>query len=87
MSNSEQSRETEIVFRHSTLKMAAMIFKRSVYESRRKPRGLLRPKTRANLKDAAQVGEEEKGADSARDCMIGEKICKWLLMIKKTIVW
>ena len=35
--------------------MAIMVYKRTVFESRRKPKGLLRPKTRANLKDAAQV--------------------------------
>lgn len=35
--------------------MAIMIYKRTVYETRRKPKGLLRPKTRANLKDAVQV--------------------------------
>lgn len=37
------------------LQMALMVFKRTVFETRRKPKGLLRPKTRANLKDAAQV--------------------------------
>ena len=35
--------------------MAVMVFKRTVFETRRKPKGLLRPKTRANLKDAAGV--------------------------------
>lgn len=36
--------------------MAIMVFRRSVYETRRRPKGLLRPKTRANLKDAQNVG-------------------------------
>lgn len=35
--------------------MAIMVFKRTVYETRRRPKGLLRPKTRANLKDAQNV--------------------------------
>ena len=35
--------------------MAVMVYKRSVFETRRKPKGLLRPKTRANLKDAMNV--------------------------------
>ena len=35
--------------------MATMIFKRTVYETRRKPKGYLRPKVRANAKDIAQV--------------------------------
>ena len=33
-----------------------MVYRRTVFETRRKPKGLLRPKTRANLKDAVQVG-------------------------------
>ena len=35
--------------------MAIMVYKRSAFETRKKPKGLLRPKTRANLKDAAAV--------------------------------
>ena len=35
--------------------MATLVFKRSVFETRRKPKGLLRPKMRANLKDAQGV--------------------------------
>lgn len=38
-----------------SLQMAIMVFKRSVYETRRKPKALLRPKTRANLKEASHV--------------------------------
>lgn len=38
--------------------MAIMVFKRSVYETRRKPKALLRPKTRANLKEAAHVSPQ-----------------------------
>lgn len=40
------------------LQMAVMVFKRSVYETRRKPKALLRPKTRANLKEASHVSQE-----------------------------
>ena len=32
-----------------------MIFKRTVYENRRKPRGLLRPKVRTNYTDILPV--------------------------------
>lgn len=35
--------------------MAVMVFRRTVIESRRKPKGLLRPKTRANLKELLNV--------------------------------
>ena len=36
--------------------MAIMVFKRSVFETRKRPKGLLRPKTRSNLKDVVSVG-------------------------------
>ncbi|KAL4227140.1 hypothetical protein ACF0H5_015113 [Mactra antiquata] len=52
MSNAKDSPDREAAFRQATIKMAIMVFKRSVYETRRRPKGLLRPKTRANLKDA-----------------------------------
>jgi hypothetical protein len=35
--------------------MAIMVFKRSVYETRRKPKEWLRPKTRANLIEAKNL--------------------------------
>ena len=35
--------------------MGIMVFKRTVFETRKRPKGLLRPKTRTNLKDAATV--------------------------------
>lgn len=37
------------------LQMAVMVFKRIVFERRKAPKGILRPKTRTNLKDASQV--------------------------------
>lgn len=36
-------------------KLAVMVFKSTVYEHRRKPKGLFRPKQRATLKDLQQV--------------------------------
>ncbi|KAK3102398.1 hypothetical protein FSP39_011137 [Pinctada imbricata] len=55
LSSSIETPLTEIAFRAATVKMAIMVFKRSVYETRRKPKALLRPKTRANLKDAEHL--------------------------------
>ncbi len=42
-------------FRDATTKIAVMLFKRIVFESRRKAKGVLRPKTRLNYKDLATV--------------------------------
>ncbi|NXI45329.1 CFA54 protein, partial [Galbula dea] len=50
-SSSRENSETKKIFREATLKMSVMIFKRAVYESRRKPKSYLRPKLRVNLKD------------------------------------
>ncbi|XP_074840080.1 cilia- and flagella-associated protein 54 [Carettochelys insculpta] len=55
MSSSPQNSETEKVFREATIKMAIMVFKRAVYESRRKPKGFFRPKLRVNLKEAQNL--------------------------------
>ncbi|XP_078309887.1 cilia- and flagella-associated protein 54-like isoform X6 [Crassostrea virginica] len=55
LSSSVETPLSEITFRTATVKMAIMVFKRSVYETRRKPKALLRPKTRANLKEAAHL--------------------------------
>uniref|UniRef100_A0A7M4FQU9 Cilia and flagella associated protein 54 n=1 Tax=Crocodylus porosus TaxID=8502 RepID=A0A7M4FQU9_CROPO len=54
-SSSPQTSETKNVFREATIKMAVMVFKRSVYESRRKPKGYFRPKLRVNLKEAQHL--------------------------------
>ena len=43
--------EQETSFRTGTIKIATMIFKRMVYESRRKAKGVLRPKVRQNYTD------------------------------------
>nr|XP_034306398.1 cilia- and flagella-associated protein 54 isoform X5 [Crassostrea gigas] len=55
LSSSVETPLSEITFRTATVKMAVMVFKRSVYETRRKPKALLRPKTRANLKEASHL--------------------------------
>jgi len=35
--------------------MAVMVFKRAVFETRKKPKGMLKPKQQANVKEIAQV--------------------------------
>ncbi|XP_076801900.1 cilia- and flagella-associated protein 54-like [Clavelina lepadiformis] len=55
LSDSVENPETPFIFRQATAKMASMVFKRSVYETRRKPKGYLRPKMRNNLKEASQL--------------------------------
>ncbi|XP_023930113.1 cilia- and flagella-associated protein 54-like [Lingula anatina] len=52
MSSAKESKQTESTFKQATTKLGIMVFKRSAFETRKRPKGLLRPKTRANLKDA-----------------------------------
>uniref|UniRef100_A0A8C0EKT6 Cilia and flagella associated protein 54 n=1 Tax=Bubo bubo TaxID=30461 RepID=A0A8C0EKT6_BUBBB len=55
ISSSLENSETKKVFREATLKMSVMIFKRAVYESRRRPKSYFRPKLRVSLKEAQNV--------------------------------
>ena len=55
MSTSTSNDETEAIFKGASLRMKMMIFKRNVFESRRRPKGILRPKNKPVLKDIAQV--------------------------------
>ncbi|XP_040836382.1 cilia- and flagella-associated protein 54 [Ochotona curzoniae] len=52
MSSSKSKEESKRYYREAAIKMAVMIFKRGIFESRRKNKILFRPKTRINLKEA-----------------------------------
>nr|XP_055046418.1 cilia- and flagella-associated protein 54-like isoform X2 [Misgurnus anguillicaudatus] len=49
------SSETRQAYRNATIKLAVMVFKHLVYEHRRKPKGLFRPKQKINLKEQQQA--------------------------------
>uniref|UniRef100_A0A8C6QD26 Cilia- and flagella-associated protein 54 n=1 Tax=Nannospalax galili TaxID=1026970 RepID=A0A8C6QD26_NANGA len=55
MSSSNSHEKSRRYYREATTKMAVMIFKRGVYESRRKNKVLFRPKIRINLKEAQNM--------------------------------
>ncbi|XP_070611988.1 cilia- and flagella-associated protein 54 isoform X2 [Erythrolamprus reginae] len=55
MSSSPLNLETKKKFKEATVKMAVMIFKRTVFEPRRRPKGILRPRIKANLKEAQHL--------------------------------
>ncbi|XP_059742949.1 cilia- and flagella-associated protein 54 isoform X10 [Bos taurus] len=52
MSSSQPQEESREYYREATIKMAVMIFKRGVFESRRKNKSFFRPKIRVNIKEA-----------------------------------
>ncbi|KAI1882318.1 hypothetical protein AGOR_G00249440 [Albula goreensis] len=51
MTGSPPSTQTQAAFKEATIKLAVMMFKRSVYEPRRRPKGLFRPRQKSNLKE------------------------------------
>ncbi|XP_077980140.1 cilia- and flagella-associated protein 54-like [Glandiceps talaboti] len=55
ISSAPPSLEVEAIFRQSAVKIGVMVYKRVVFDTRKKPKGLLRPKTRSNLKDAQSL--------------------------------
>ena len=55
ISTSERTPDSEAAFRQAKTKMQVMIFRRVVFETRKRPKGLLRPKTKPNLKDSINV--------------------------------
>ncbi|XP_076776112.1 cilia- and flagella-associated protein 54 isoform X3 [Arvicanthis niloticus] len=55
MSSSASMETSRKYYREATIKMAVMIFKRGVFESRRKNKNVFRPKIRLNLKEAQSL--------------------------------
>ncbi|XP_038170363.1 cilia- and flagella-associated protein 54 [Arvicola amphibius] len=55
MSSSKSQEDSRRHYREATIKMAVMIFKRGVFESRRKNKAVFRPKIRINLKEAQSM--------------------------------
>ena len=55
MSTSVSTLETKAIFQAARVKINVLIFQRSVFESRKKPRGLLKPKIRTPIREALHV--------------------------------
>ncbi|XP_057281110.1 cilia- and flagella-associated protein 54 isoform X1 [Pezoporus wallicus] len=55
LSSSLENSETNKIFREATVKMSVMIFKRAVYEPRRKQKTDFRPKLRVTLKETKNL--------------------------------
>ncbi|KAJ6656335.1 hypothetical protein lerEdw1_003838 [Lerista edwardsae] len=55
MSSPALSSGTKKIFKEAAVKMAAMIFKRAIFEPRRRPKGIFRQRMKANLKEAQHL--------------------------------
>ncbi|XP_072002563.1 cilia- and flagella-associated protein 54 isoform X2 [Engystomops pustulosus] len=82
MSDSSYNEETKKAFKESTLKMAVMIFKRTVFESRRKPKGILRPKLKNNLKDAEKLPWPRTNSERLLAEMFGNNAAQFLAILE-----
>ncbi|XP_055508714.1 cilia- and flagella-associated protein 54-like isoform X2 [Leucoraja erinacea] len=68
INSSPQTPETRQAFREATVKVSLMIFKRAVFESRRKPKGYFRPKTKTNYKE----NQNQPWPHNATECLLAE---------------
>ncbi|XP_069829922.1 cilia- and flagella-associated protein 54 isoform X2 [Dendropsophus ebraccatus] len=82
MSDTLYDDETKKAFKESTLKMAVMIFKRAVFESRRKPKGILRPKLKNNLKDAEKLPWPRTNTERLLVEMFGNNAAQFLAILE-----
>ncbi|XP_073413034.1 cilia- and flagella-associated protein 54 isoform X2 [Dendrobates tinctorius] len=82
MSDSSSNEETKKAFKESTLKMAVMIFKRAVFESRRKPKGILRPKLKNNLKEAEKLPWPRTNTERLLVEMFGNNAAQFLAIVE-----
>ncbi|XP_040264159.1 cilia- and flagella-associated protein 54 [Bufo bufo] len=82
ISDSSYNEETKKAFKESTLKMAIMIFKRAVFESRRKPKGILRPKLKNNLKEAEKLPWPRTNTERLLVEMFGNNAAQFLAILE-----
>lgn len=59
MSNSVPSSQTKAIFQSAKVKINAIIFQRVIFELRKRPKGLLRPKVRPSLKEVLHVSQSD----------------------------
>ncbi|XP_018409374.1 PREDICTED: cilia- and flagella-associated protein 54 [Nanorana parkeri] len=82
MSDSSYNEEAKKAFKESTLKMAVMIFKRAVFESRRKPKEILRPRLKNNLKDAEKLSWPRTNTERLLVEMFGNNATQFLAIVE-----
>uniref|UniRef100_F7BP49 Cilia and flagella associated protein 54 n=1 Tax=Callithrix jacchus TaxID=9483 RepID=F7BP49_CALJA len=82
MSSSKSQEESRRYFREATIKMAVMIFKRGVYESRRKNKALFRPKIRINLKEVQTFSWPRTVTERLLDEMFDSTASRFLAVLE-----
>uniref|UniRef100_A0A2K5ECA2 Cilia and flagella associated protein 54 n=1 Tax=Aotus nancymaae TaxID=37293 RepID=A0A2K5ECA2_AOTNA len=82
MSSSKSQEESRRYFREATIKMAVMIFKRGVFESRRKNKALFRPKIRINLKEVQTFSWPRTVTERLLDEMFDSTASRFLAVLE-----
>ncbi|XP_013373994.1 PREDICTED: cilia- and flagella-associated protein 54 isoform X2 [Chinchilla lanigera] len=82
MSSSQSQEESRRHYREATIKMAVMIFKRGVFESRRKSKAYFRPKIRVNLKEAQSLPWPRTSTEKLLDEMFDSTASRFLAVVE-----
>ncbi|XP_032154492.1 cilia- and flagella-associated protein 54 isoform X2 [Sapajus apella] len=82
MSSSKFQEESRRYFREATIKMAVMIFKRGVFESRRKNKAFFRPKIRINLKEVQTFSWPRTVTERLLDEMFDSAASRFLAVLE-----
>ncbi|XP_036157070.1 cilia- and flagella-associated protein 54 [Myotis myotis] len=82
MGSSEPPEESKRYYREATIKMAVMIFKRAVFESRRKNRSFFRPKVRVNLKEVQTLPWPRTVTERLLDEMFDSTASRFLAVLE-----
>uniref|UniRef100_A0A2K6L1E4 Cilia and flagella associated protein 54 n=1 Tax=Rhinopithecus bieti TaxID=61621 RepID=A0A2K6L1E4_RHIBE len=82
MSSSKSQEESRRYFREATIKMAVMIFKRGVFESRRKNKAVFRPKIRINLREVQTLSWPRTVTERLLDEMFDSTASRFLAVLE-----
>uniref|UniRef100_A0A2K5JQC1 Cilia and flagella associated protein 54 n=1 Tax=Colobus angolensis palliatus TaxID=336983 RepID=A0A2K5JQC1_COLAP len=82
MSSSKSQEESQRYFREATIKMAVMIFKRGVFESRRKNKAIFRPKIRINLREVQTLSWPRTVTERLLDEMFDSTASRFLAVLE-----
>ncbi|XP_006888630.1 PREDICTED: uncharacterized protein C12orf55 homolog [Elephantulus edwardii] len=82
MSSTQQQEDSRRYYREATIKMAVMVFKRGVFESRRKNKTIFRPKQRVNLKEVQTLPWPRTLTERLLDEMFDSNAARFLAVLE-----
>ncbi|XP_037702863.1 cilia- and flagella-associated protein 54 isoform X3 [Choloepus didactylus] len=82
MSSLQSQEESRSYYREATIKMAVMIFKRGVFESRRKNKSFFRPKIRVNIREIQTLPWPRTVTERLLDEMFDNSASRFLAILE-----